>query len=148
MRNRLPGVRRTSERGFTLLEILVAFSLMALIVTVLLRIFAGGVQGIGLAEDYARATSIAESVVARVGADIEFNPATLSGSDEGERYKWQLALQQVDGEAMAAPGTTGASSVGPALPIALWRISAVVEWADGGKPRSIRMDTLRVGPLP
>lgn len=147
MRNSLPPVRAVTGQGFTLLEILVAFSLMALIITVLIRIFAGGMQGIGLAEDYARATSLAESTIARVGADIEFKPATLSGTDEAERYKWQLALQQVDNEMLAAPGS-GAAGSGAALPVALWRISAVVEWADGGKPRSIRMDTLRVGPLP
>ena len=59
-----------SERrsgGYTLIEVLVAFMIMAMALTVLLRIFSGGVRNIDVSSDYARAVLIAESQLAATG---------------------------------------------------------------------------------
>lgn len=135
--------RRRSD-GFTLLEIVVAFTLMALIVAVLLRVFSGGLQGIGLAEQYSRATSIAESMLARVGADIELKPGTTNGSVD-ERFNWTVSVQpHVLEEAGAAetPGATPSS----ALPVALMEVVVNVAWSEDGRDRQVKLTTLRTGP--
>lgn len=141
MRNRpkLPGARRAA-RGFTLLEILVAFTLMAMIVAVLMRVFSGGLQGISRAEDYARATSIAESALARVGADIPFKEGDTNG-EEGDRYRWTLSIKAQSEQA----GLNAAGQPQPIMPVRLFEVSVVVGWTDYGTTRQVALSSLRLG---
>ena len=60
---------RRRSRGYTLVEVLVAFVIMAMALTVLLRIFSGGVRNVALSSDYAKAVLIAESRLATAGID-------------------------------------------------------------------------------
>lgn len=133
---------RSKALGFTLLEIVVAFTLMALIITVLLRIFSGGLQGISLAEDYSRATSIAESTLARVGADIELKAGAASGEVD-ERYRWKLELRPYDPPVAVQAGP---APVPVTLPVVMWEVVVDVAWSEYGKDRSLSLRTLRVGP--
>lgn len=135
----------TRSRGFTLLEVLVAFTLMALIITVLLRVFSGGMQGIGLAEDYARATSIAESTLARVGADIELKAGVSSGEVE-ERYRWNLELRPYQPPQDLPAGGSNAPQPVFTLPVVMWEVIVQVGWSEYGKERSVVLSTLRTGP--
>jgi len=57
------------QQGFSLLEVLVALSLLAFSLAVLLRIYGGAARNLVATEGYARATAIAESELARVGAE-------------------------------------------------------------------------------
>jgi general secretion pathway protein I len=140
---RHPGSRRSAQ-GFTLLEIIVAFTLMALIITVLLRIFSGGLQGISLAEDYARATSIAESAMARVGADIELKAGVTSGEVD-DRYRWNVELRPYQPPQDFLPGV--APNQQPfTLPVVMWEVVVQVVWSEYGKDRNVVLSTLRVGP--
>lgn len=135
---------RGRSAGFTLLEIVVAFTLMALIVAVLLRVFSGGLQGIGLAEEYSRATSIAESMLARVGADIELKQGTTNGAVD-ERFNWTVNIQpHVLEEAGAAdiPGATPSNI----LPVSLMEVVVDVVWSENGRDRRVKLTTLRTGP--
>jgi general secretion pathway protein I len=131
-----------SAQGFTLLEIIVAFTLMALIIGVLLRVFSGGLQGISLAEDYARATSIAESAMARVGADIELKAGSKSGEVD-DRYRWNVELRPYEPPVELQPGMTAAPNT---LPVVMWEVIADVSWSEYGKDRSVSLRSLRVGP--
>lgn len=68
-----PGLRRGSTRcasaGFTLLEILVALTLLALAMGIIMQIFSRGVNGADLADRYAKAAMLAESRLASVGIE-------------------------------------------------------------------------------
>jgi general secretion pathway protein I len=132
---------RTPAEGFSLLEILVAFTLMALIVTVLMRVFSGGLQGAGIAEDYARATSLAESKLAGIGSEIPLKPGELSGT-EAEKYRWKIAIHGYEDRAASAV---------PTQPQALMRVELMevvvsVAWSDYGKDRQVAMTTLVLAP--
>ena len=60
---------RKRSRGYTLVEVLVAFMIMALALTVLLRIFASGVRNVSVSSEYAQAVLIGESRLATAGID-------------------------------------------------------------------------------
>lgn len=116
---------------------------MALIVAVLLRVFSGGLQGIGLAEEYSRATSIAESMLARVGADIELKLGTTNGAVD-ERFNWTVDIRPHELQE-AAP--TEGSGITPSntLPVVLLEVVVNVAWSDNGRDRQVRLTTLRTG---
>ena len=62
--------RHTSDggaAGFTLLEVVVAFAIMALSMAVLLNLFATGVRATRLSADYSEAVTLAESKLAEYG---------------------------------------------------------------------------------
>jgi general secretion pathway protein I len=133
---------RTPAAGFSLLEILVAFTLMALIVAVLMRVFSGGLQGAGIAEDYARAMSLAESKLAGIGSETPLKPGELSGTEAG-KYRWKIAMQGYE--------DSTSSAVPPPQPQALMRVQLLevmvsVVWSDYGKDRQVAMTTLVLAP--
>ena len=138
---RIKSQAQTRVAGFSLLEILVAFTLMALIVTVLMRVFSGGLQGAGVAEDYARATSLAESKLAGIGSETPLNPGEISGTEAG-KYRWKIAIQGYEDKAAgAAPPQPQA-----VMRVQLMEVVVSVAWSDYGKDRLVALTTLVLAP--
>jgi len=124
-----------------LLEILVAFTLMAMVVAVMMGIFSGGLQGLGRAEDYAHATSIGESALARIGADIPFKEGETSG-EEADRYRWTLSIKAQQEQSQL----NAAGQPQPIMPVRLYDVSVAVGWSEYGVTRQVVLSTLRLGP--
>ena len=61
--------------GFSLLEILVAFVIMALALGVLMRVFSGPLNSTAVADHYAEARLNAESKLASIGVQPTLNDA-------------------------------------------------------------------------
>ncbi len=84
-----------SQSGFTLLEVMVAFTIAALATAVLLR---AGITGAGQDAEAARyqdAVARAQSRLASIGTLTPLHPETLSG-DDGGGYHWTLAISLAD----------------------------------------------------
>ncbi|MEL6265940.1 MAG: prepilin-type N-terminal cleavage/methylation domain-containing protein [Pseudomonadota bacterium] len=136
-----PGACRTGA-GFTLLEVLVAFVILAL---VLAGAYAGIGQGAATQGEATRrleALTIAENALARVGADLPFARATHR-LDDGA---WQVTLT-------VAP----LRPAGPwqSLATAPWRLEVAVAPAraargrgPGRTPGALTLATTRLGPAP
>jgi general secretion pathway protein I len=144
LRNRT-GIPSSRQPGFSLLEVMVAFTLMAIVLAVLIRVFSGGLQGIGIAEDYARAASIAESTLARVGADIALKEGSQSGDVE-DRYRWTVTIKPHDIPLEPIPEGGFPSQPIQNLPVVLQEVAVTVTWSEYGRDRSYSLNTLRLGP--
>lgn len=59
----------SGQRGFSLLEVLVAFAILSIALGVLLQIFATGMRNVGLSEEYSQAALYAESILAAYGRE-------------------------------------------------------------------------------
>jgi general secretion pathway protein I len=94
------GPRR--QRGFSLLEVLVAFAIMALSLGVLLRIFGGGGQLAGKADEHARAVVLARSLLDNVGVETPLQEGETSGEID-ERYGWRLRVTPFNPEGDPLP---------------------------------------------
>jgi general secretion pathway protein I len=89
----------TRERGFTLLEVLVAFTLLALFFGALFQVFASGLAVTRSGETHSRAVLLAKSKLAEIGADHRIGPGSHSGvfdhgAREGPRYRWRAELER------------------------------------------------------
>ena len=128
--------RQTDVRqsGYTLIEVLVAFVILALALTVLLRIFSGGLRNVSVSSDYATATLIAESRLAATGIDVPLRPGETSGT-EGERFEWTVSVQDYE----PWPGYRSA-----AKGVDAYRVTVTVEWPNGDNTRSVGLSTVRL----
>jgi len=122
------------SRGYTLIEVLVAFMIMAMALTVLLRIFSGGVRNIAVSSDYATAVLIAESQLAAAGIGEEIYAGETHGIEE-ERFEWTRSVTPY----LPSPGYTS-----PAKNLEAWYVTITVEWPHGDSHRSIDMSTVRL----
>jgi len=135
----LKASKPSKQQGFSLLEILIAFSILALSLGILLKIFSGGVNNAIVAEDYTIATEIAESLMAKTGTEIPLKDYQSSG-DENEKYHWQLTIN---------PYVLGGEGFDPkTLPAQLYKVSVTITWGEGeagSDERQIHLTTLKLG---
>ena len=119
-----------SQRGFSLLEILVAFAIAALALGMLYSVMGNNARQIGGLGAHERAMLLAESLLA---AHPTVPPQGLSESDQAAGYAWQIA---------SSPYPTAVNSSHPQA-ARLHEVRVVVQWGDGGAARSYELATLR-----
>ena len=125
-----------AQKGFSLIEVMVAMTIMSLSLTLLYNAVATSTNNTRVADEYIRAVILAESVLAANRLVTEPN---LSLSDSYEKYDWELRIWPVNEEQDSARGT--ADEVLPELHF----LSVVVFWPSGDKRRSF--DLLSIVPL-
>ena len=130
------------SRGFSLLEVLVAFVILSLVAVALFRLFSAALNNASAADDYSRAVLVAESALATAAAAQPLREATQSGAVDDGRIEWATRV-----EAYSPPGSSPEfESAASTMPTRLYRISTEVTFAapSGGK-RTYALATLRVG---
>lgn len=127
------------QRGFTLIEVVVAFALLALALTFLLGSLSGAARQVRIASDSSRATLHAQSLLAQLGVGETLQPGRRQGDFEAGRYRWALEIAPY-----ADPLKQAAATDNPSAPRLLWlRLS--VEW--GAAPgQQLQWQTLRLAP--
>ena len=128
------------QRGFSLLEVLVAFTILALSLAVLMRIFSGSLRNADVTRDQAQAVALAQSLLASAGVEATLVPGESTGV-LADKFRWLLRVSPFVQE--PRPGETEA--VRSPLSLDLWEVAVRVGW--GGVPeRALTLTTLRVQP--
>lgn len=125
------------SRGYTLIEVLVAFMIMAMALTVLLRIFSGGVRNIAVSSDYAQAVLIAESQLAAAGIGEVMYAGETRGLED-ERFEWTRSI---------VPYLPSADYSTTSKDVRAWHVTVTVEWPANNGSRSIDISTVRITDL-
>jgi general secretion pathway protein I len=125
------------SRGFTLIEVVVAFVLLAAVLVTGFEIFSIGLRRAGDLDDQARALVIAQSKLAAAGVEEQLKEGQVQG-EEG-RFHWMVAVSRSD-EGAAAPGQPANSAY------QLFRVDVRVEWTGGdSRARALALATLALG---
>jgi general secretion pathway protein I len=129
-------------RGFSLLEVLVAFVILSLVAVALFRLFSAALNNASAADDYSRAVLVAESALATAAAAQPLREATQSGAADDGRIEWATRVEPYS----PSGGSPEFEAAAATMPTRLYRISAEVTFAapSGGK-RTYALVTTRVG---
>jgi general secretion pathway protein I len=133
-------MRAERERGFTLLEVLIAFAIAALALALLFRAASDGLLSVRTAGRYEEAVARARSHLAAVGRDAILVPGTSEGAD-GSGYQWHLNVTPI---ATGQPTVSGALRIaGP--PSVLYAVAVAISWREAGKDRQVVLRSERMG---
>ena len=123
------------QQGFSLLEILVAFMILAMSLTVIYRIFSGGLRNVALSEDYTHAALIAESRLSAAGISEPLLAGVTSGQWD-ERFRWERVVEHYQ------PWEQDRELH---LPLAAYKVTINVYWEHTGSTRKITLSSVRLG---
>ena len=133
-------MRLSRDRGFTLIEVLIAFVIAALALGALVRATTGAIGATHIAGRTDEAVARAESHLAMLSgtmlADLDRE------GDEGDGFHWRIHIA-ADGAVAPARQFTGI----PPGTVTLYRVSVVVSWSERGRSRAVELDSVRLGPV-
>lgn len=126
-------MKRKRNSGFTLIEVLIAFTILAIVLGVVFRALSSGL-GHERTADLATARVLeARSILDRVGLDIPLEPGATSGElTNGE--EWALEIAEVSFEEL---------ELGEPDEFKAYRAALTITGADG---RGLYLETLKLGP--
>lgn len=128
----------SSMRGYTLIEVIVAFALLAAALTLLLGALSGAARQVRGAADAGRAALYAQSVMAQVGVGETIEPGRRDGEFEDGRYRWALDVRRWRDPARPANALND-----PSAP-QLLEVRLGIEWGEGGPRERLLLRTLRL----
>lgn len=123
--------RRSSSAGFSLLEMLVAISILAVSLAALYQAASGATRNVRVDEKYAYAVELARSLLAD-NTIVPLNGTSIRGETSGG-FRWRVNTSPVDlNRTSMAIGS-------------LHNIEVGVSWADGSKSRELVLNSVVEG---
>lgn len=129
------------QRGFSLLEMLIAFSILAVSLGILLKIFSSGITTAQVADDYTNAVQIASNLIAKTGVEKPLKIGEELG-EENNLYHWRVRVSQktfVSSELDLRD-----------LPVQLFDVNVLIWWGDDARTdnRVLELNTVKLTPPP
>lgn len=121
------------QKGFTLLEVLVAVSVLGIAIVAVLQLFSSNLRSIATSEDYAYAAIKAESKLRDIITEKELREKTMDEiTDDGYRLSVSISEDKKDRT--------------DKLNIRLMKVNVTVQWTKDRKDKSMTVGTLKVVP--
>jgi general secretion pathway protein I len=124
-----------SNAGFTLLEILVSFAIIAITLTIVMQLFSGSLRSGALSRSYGEAALLADRKMNETLEDSEVpNEEGFSESGQfGDGHSWEVVVTPYE------EFTPEEES----FPLQLYRIEVTVRWGNGEHERHITLSTIK-----
>lgn len=128
---------RQQQGGFTILEVLVAFLIAALLLSVILTGFSSGMSQLVRADRISQAAIVAQSRMVEVGVLQPLQEAQYEGRDAlMPEFSWVVSVVPFTWDFSAPLAQAGAT---------LYRVDVEVFWPSAGKTHSFVLSSLRIG---
>ncbi len=122
-------------RGFSLLEVLVAFTILTMLLGALFQVFSTGLHAARSGDRYTRATVIAQSRLAALGVEDALLEGITSGTTDDE-YHWRVTVSAYDDDQLPETGF----ALQPLV------VDVEVFWEEGGAPHTLTLMSMLLGP--
>lgn len=124
------------NKGYTLIEVLIAMMILAMALTVLMRLFSGGLRNMAISADYAHAVLLADAKLAATGLSQAIAPGETYGTDD--KFRWTQTVEEYTPKEFAETDK---------LPVAAYQVTVVVEWPNFGRTRQLNLSTIKLDRL-
>ncbi len=125
-------MHRTNQRGFTLLEVLLAFAILSLTLAMIFRAFSQGAYGTQISHQQLALVSLAEAKFASAGIDTKLTPGNFEGYS-AKGLHWQIEVARLD-EFKEFTEATG---------ISVFSLAVTTSWPNQAKVRPVRLKTVK-----
>lgn len=136
-----PRLRQAPSAGFSLLEVLVAITVLAVGLGIVYQTLGTGARAAGSGDGYSRAALYAQSILAGVDAEYPLEEGETTGrfpdSPDAADYRWRMVITPYV-DAAGEPISDG--------PVEVLSVMTEVTWGRGGQERSLHLDTVRLRP--
>jgi type II secretion system protein I len=119
-----------SNKGFTLLEILVALAILATAVTIIFQLFSASLRNIAVSEDVVLATVRAEAKLREV-----------LNSEELTENSWTETTNE--GYTFTVNITEALQEKTDSLPVQVLQVDLAISWMKNSKTRTLRLKTFK-----
>ena len=121
------------DRGFTLIETLVAISILAISLVVLMQLFSGGLKSSRLSDEYTLGIFHAREKMDEILLAGELTEGIIDGEfDDG--FKWKAEAVRVDIE----------EAKDVKLPFRAFNIKVAVTWDAGGREKQFAVSAIKL----
>jgi general secretion pathway protein I len=125
-------------RGFTLLELLLAFVVFALSFATVLEILSGSMRNTVRARHYSEAALTAQSLMDQVGLEIPLKAGYFVNGEAGE-YKWEITIQDYAGGAENMHSVELSELTG----ITLLEVDLAISWGEPPREQTRYFSTIK-----
>lgn len=129
-----------SQRGYTLIEVIVAFAVLALGLTLLLGTLSGATRQVRWSGDASRATLYAQTLLDQMGVGEVLQPGTREGAFEDGRYRWRMDVTPYR-DPQAAPAQAGLTTLGAPQ---LLLLTLSMRWGHDERRERLQLQSLRL----
>jgi general secretion pathway protein I len=128
-----PPCDRPDRSGFTLIEVLVAFTILGVALLALFDVFSTGLKNVKVSEGYGTATTLAESKLATLGVTGPLVDQVQKGEFDA-RYHWEAIVRRLAIREPAADQPV----------VEPYQLTVTVSWGLGTEHREVSLTTIRL----
>ena len=121
------------NRGFTLIETLVALSVLGIALAVVMELFSGGLRSARLSDDYTRAAIYGREKMEEILSGGTLTEGSLEG-DIGDTFTWKATISRLEPPEEEAEKT----------PFDIYRVKLQILWGPDEKKKSFDLNTMKI----